>query len=124
MRFHGHGSTRQSKFSAVMGLLAGIGIVLAGLGFLFEPGLGIGIFLATWVVLFVFQLYQSASNVFGDDGVPHESSKFSGNVSGTGVPDQPDFAEKLRDLQALKDDDLISDEEFERKRREIMSEKW
>jgi hypothetical protein len=35
-----------------------------------------------------------------------------------------DFAVRLRDLEALKKDGLISDGEYQRKRAEIMQEKW
>jgi hypothetical protein len=35
-----------------------------------------------------------------------------------------DFAVRLRDLEALKKDGLISDDEYQRKRAEIMQEKW
>ena len=35
-----------------------------------------------------------------------------------------DFAARLRDLEALKKDSLISDDEYRRKRAEIMQEKW
>jgi len=35
-----------------------------------------------------------------------------------------DFAARLRDLEALKKDGLISDEEYQAKRDEIIQEKW
>lgn len=35
-----------------------------------------------------------------------------------------DFAVRLRDLEALRKDGLISDGEYQRKRAEIMQEKW
>jgi hypothetical protein len=37
---------------------------------------------------------------------------------------ESDFAVRLRDLEALKQDGLISDAEYQRKRAEIMREKW
>jgi hypothetical protein len=35
-----------------------------------------------------------------------------------------DFASRLRDLEALKNDGLISDAEYRKKRDEIVQEKW
>jgi len=124
MRFRGQGSARQSKFSAVGGLIAGVGIVLTLAGLLITPAAGIVIFIATWVVLLLLTLYQSAANVFGDRGVAHEVSEFSGGTSADLDPETPDFAERLRELQALKDDGFITDAEFSRKRAEILAEKW
>jgi len=41
------------------------------------------------------------------------------------VPDnQKDPMQKLRELESLKKEKLISDQEYEMKRREILSEKW
>lgn len=37
---------------------------------------------------------------------------------------ESDFAVRLRDLEALKKDGLISEGEYQRKRAEIMQEKW
>jgi hypothetical protein len=35
-----------------------------------------------------------------------------------------DFAERLRKLEALRKDNLVSEEEFQAKRKQIMDEKW
>lgn len=45
-------------------------------------------------------------------------------VDGTGNKMASDFAARLRDLEALKRDGLISDNEYQQKRAEIMQEKW
>jgi cytochrome c-type biogenesis protein CcmH/NrfG len=37
---------------------------------------------------------------------------------------KPDFAVRLRELEALKKEGLLNDEEYQRKRREILDEKW
>jgi hypothetical protein len=42
----------------------------------------------------------------------------------TGGETEGDFAVRLRDLEALRKDGLISDGEYQRKRAEIMQEKW
>lgn len=45
-------------------------------------------------------------------------------VSETTEGAESDFAVRLRDLEALKQDGLVSDGEYQRKRAEILREKW
>lgn len=45
-------------------------------------------------------------------------------IGGSTAEDENGFAQKLRDLDALKKESLISDEEYQIKREEIMKEKW
>ncbi len=45
-------------------------------------------------------------------------------ITGMAGETESDFAARLRDLEELKKDDLISDEEYRRKRAEIMQGKW
>lgn len=123
MKITGRGSAQQSKFSGVNGLIAGIGILLSAIMFIFDKPIALGIFLATWAFLLLRSLYQSAANVFGDQGVAHDVSEFSGEISAPMPREKASFADKLRELQGLKDDGLITDEEFRTKRAEILQEK-
>jgi hypothetical protein len=124
MRFEERGSARQSRFSAVSGLIAGLGTLLSLIGFLVAPPVGITMFITTWVILLGRGLFQFFSNVFGDKGVTHEISEFSGRASEATDAEKPAFAEKMGNLQALKDDGLITNQEYEQKRAEILGEKW
>ncbi|MDD2904495.1 MAG: SHOCT domain-containing protein [Syntrophales bacterium] len=45
-------------------------------------------------------------------------------LSDTGGETESDFAVRLRDLEALRKDGLISEAEYQRKRAEILQEKW
>ena len=45
-------------------------------------------------------------------------------VSGAAGVTESDFAARLRDLEDLKKEGLLSEEEYQRKRAEIMDEKW
>ena len=45
-------------------------------------------------------------------------------ISGMVVEEGGSFAAKLRDLETLKTDGLISDDEYREKRAEVMQEKW
>lgn len=44
--------------------------------------------------------------------------------AGKAGPAQGDFADRLRALEGLREDGLLSEEEYRRKRAEIMKEKW
>ena len=45
-------------------------------------------------------------------------------INGLQVNDESSFASKLRELETLKKDGLINIEEYEKKRNEIMKDKW
>lgn len=45
-------------------------------------------------------------------------------VSGTTEETESNYAVRLRDLEALKKDGLVSDDEYQRKRAEILKENW
>lgn len=45
-------------------------------------------------------------------------------IGGISPETEADFAVRLRDLEALRKDGLISEVEYQRKRAEIMQEKW
>jgi hypothetical protein len=47
-----------------------------------------------------------------------------GPPSGPDAPPAPDFDARLRKLQGLRDDGLITAEEYEQKRGEILAERW
>ncbi len=57
----------------------------------------------------------------GDKKTDEDNSDISINVTDT---HPVNFDERLRKLSQLKEEGLVSDEEYETKRREIMEEKW
>lgn len=61
-------------------------------------------------------------DIFNKKGVPQYQSDAKANNSYK--EKEKSFDEKLRTLKALKDDGLISEEEYEVKRREILNDKW
>jgi hypothetical protein len=50
--------------------------------------------------------------------------KSVGEISGLAVERGGGFAAKLRDLETLKKDGLISNDEYQKKRAEIIQETW
>ena len=103
----------------------------------FHDTTGDGVFLAfkvIWIVVcaagFIYCLYMAVKG----EGISKESIDVDSNgdpliqvnvpraESAPAVP--PDFEEKLRKLQSMFDDGLITAAEYNLKREEILSEKW
>lgn len=70
---------------------------------------------------------DGSAAVYGDDAISRELDHIAGKVSGTdrGASDDgmtaSDAERKLRELDQLRRDGILSDEEFEQKKREILS---
>ncbi len=81
-----------------------------------EPGLWwvITVFEAIWVI------GCGAIVVFGLSGLKQRAI----SAAVLDVDAAPDFEQRLRKLEALKRDGLISEAEFHRKREEFMQERW
>jgi cbb3-type cytochrome oxidase subunit 3 len=65
-------------------------------------------FLYLWMIMFFVNIIHSIYRVVSKPKVKHTF----------------DFNQKLRKLEKLKDDDLITDYEYNQKRQQIMSENW
>jgi len=104
-----------------------IGIIFVFIGlFVVIPTFGaFGVF---WTLIAVGITVYQAYNFFGDkgvasweididDGLRERRNNYS---SSTG----DDFETRLRKLNKLKEDGLITEEEFRKKREEILREKW
>jgi len=114
------GHVRPSKPVSLITMVVGIGFVLVGL-FVAIPGAGIiGVI---WTLLALGITVLHAHNLFTDRGVPTEEVEFDlRDEAGSRAAD--DFDTKLRKLAKLHEDGLVTDEEFERKRAEIVAERW
>jgi hypothetical protein len=89
-----------------------------------EPALQIlfSLVMTAWIGGVLFMMVYHFLNIKNVKGlsvidVEQESGVFPSTAS-------KDPMQKLRDLEALKKDQLISSAEYERKRREILNEKW
>jgi len=116
---------KPSKPSSLFGMIMGIIFVLIGL-FMAIPTAGIfGIF---WTLIAVVITCYQAYNFFSDKGVASwevniddgvDEQKNDHSISASG-----DFEIRLRKLNRLREDGLITEEEFRKKREEILREKW
>lgn len=80
------------------------------------------IFMVGWIGMVLFQLVYHMMNLKRAKGLSLVDIE-----SESGLPEetaQSDPMQRLRNLEKLKSDGLITEEEFRRKREEMMREKW
>ncbi|RJQ45965.1 MAG: hypothetical protein C4538_07570 [Nitrospiraceae bacterium] len=75
------------------------------------------LFIVAWIGGVIFMLVYHVRNLKNAKGVSLIDIE-------TGSDMQKDPMQRLRDLETLKNDRLITDDEFKKKRTEIMGEKW
>jgi len=116
--FSGSGTARPTR--AVSRLTAGVGIGMIAcvvLLFVAPPAGGI-LFAALWLATAVAGVTYHVRNATSPGGVPHTELSIEG---GSG---RADLADRLRELEKLHDEGLISDEEYRQKRAQILGEDW
>ncbi len=84
----------------------------------------VAVLAAFYFLLCVGVIIAGCINLFSKSGIPTEEIVTEDEEEATGTPDKPDVEARLRRLVRLHEDHLITDEEFERKRAEILNEKW
>jgi hypothetical protein len=124
---------RATKPALIAGLIVVLAFFIFGIVFfkiLMEEGAGIGmIFMAFWLVVVVLMAGVLIHNWRNYDKNPERSAAEEivlpdGTRVQTGAGPGSDFNDKLRKLESLKKDGIISPEEFAKKRAEIMEQKW
>ena len=110
---------RPSKSTSALGLV--VGLIMVGIGVVVVIPT-FGAFGVVWTLLAVAMTIFNAINVFSSSGIAtteivSDSNPFVSESAST-------FDQRLRRLEQLKDDGLISDEEYRAKRAEIMGERW
>lgn len=111
----------ESKFAFFIGIvfiIFGVGILafmlVNGNSFIAIP------FGIIWITIAVFNTYRAYKNGFTKEGMPmYEVDKSSVDRQGN-----MDFEEKLRKVEKLYNEGLISQEEYSKKRNEIIDSKW
>ena len=87
------------------------------------------LFFLIWFVvcggIVVYNIRNLATYSAGDKGrIPLTASDVVEIAPGQDAAGGNDFAARLRKLEGLRQDGLIDGEEFQKKRKEIMEEKW
>ncbi len=109
---------KPSKPASALGMVVGVAFVGIGL-FVAIPTFGaFGVF---WTLVAVAITVFNAINVFSESGVAGtEIIEDDGPLGAEQLP----FDERLRRLEQLRKDGLVSDEEYQRKRAELLGERW
>ena len=110
----------------VMGILFlafGLGLVNVGISGSDESGLQplLGLFGIIWAVACLSMVGYGLYSLFG--GKPPVAVTVGIDGPGAGR-ETPDFDTRLRKLKALRDEGLISPAEYDRKRAEILGDRW
>ena len=105
---------KPSKSQSLVGMIAGAVFVVIGISLM--PMMGT--FGLIWTLFALAIAGMHAFNFFSNKGV----ASWEIDVNSTDRED--DFEERLRKLNRLKEDGLINDNEFEKKRNEIMKSEW
>lgn len=138
MKLTGNSKTRESKYNATVTLFASIGmLVVALIAFDFSDMPTFGkIFLIVWCGVACAQIYQAYRNsIFSNKNLHQEITdhdiKVSSNESNSRnkfpqTTDNPekDYAMRLRKLEGIYRDGLITTAEYEAKRKDILDEDW
>jgi hypothetical protein len=106
-------------------MLAGGLFVLIGLFFVIPMA---GLFGVVWTLFALIGVGSSAYNFFSEEGL----SSYEINVESDHRDEyqyqqskpEDDFETKLRKLNRLKEDGLLTEEEYQKKRTEIIDQKW
>lgn len=134
MRINGTSKTKESKYNSTVGLIVSIGMLLfAFMAFDFSEMPAFGkLFIVIWVFVVCAQIYQSYRNsIFSNQSLHHEVTdhnlKVSGfnkqNTSNTTTPDKS-HAMRLRQIEQLYREGLLTTEEYESKRQDVLDEDW
>ena len=109
---------KPGRAASAVGFAAGIVFVLIGLTVV-VPSFGLfGLF---WTAVAVVITVQSYLNAFTEKGVPTHEVIIEDTGETAADPEGGDLESKLRQLQSLRDQDLITEEEYRRKREDLLS---
>jgi hypothetical protein len=116
--FRGFGTARPSRAMSRLTAFIGIGMIACVILLFISPLVGGVLFVALWLATAVAVVVYHVRNATSRDGVPHTELRVEGDGART------DFADRLRELEKLRDEGLITDEEYRQKRAQIMGADW
>lgn len=104
---------KPSKSNSVLGMIVGVIFIIIGITQVSQ----LGTFGVIWTLLAIIITGYHLINVFSDKGVSSYQVDIEDNNPG-------DYESKLRQLYRLKEDNIISEEEYQKKKEEILGGKW
>lgn len=121
-------SVRPSPLASIMGIVFMIAILILGISFMSDIPEGGSLFMAIWVLVGLAGIGYFIANLLSFSGSPAKSIPLTAEDVIEVAADDPepsvDFETKLRKIEALKKDGLLSEEEYRQKRNEIINQKW
>ena len=115
---------RPGKMASVMGIISGCVMLILGMVFfsiLLVEGSGIGqIFMAFWILIVIIIIAYYVYNLKSQKASSVAMAEIELDMPTSGISAE----EKLRSLERLKKERLITEEEYLQKRKEIMQQKW
>ncbi|MGG1684344.1 SHOCT domain-containing protein [Pseudalkalibacillus sp. NRS-1564] len=114
-----HFRVKPSKVSSMIGMIAGFIFVIIGIAFVSQ----IGAFGIVWTVFAILITGYHALNVFSKNGVSTYQADVDRDDDKGAASDQ-DYESKIRQLHRLKEDHIITDEEYQKKKAELLNRKW
>ena len=105
---------------AALFLVFGIGLFIGVMDELGEPMPFVGFFFVIWTAVCITMIVHAVKTLRLIKKGKIEIAEID-TLAGEA---ESDFAERLRNVEALKRDGLISADEYRKKRSEIMKEKW
>ena len=107
---------KPSKTSSMIGFVVGIIFVLIGLAVVIPTVGAFGLF---WTAIAVVITISHFLNAFTEEGVPTHEVMIE-SMEDTANQTSGDIETKLRQLHSLLEQDLITQEEFQKKRAELL----
>ena len=115
---------RTGKTASVMGIIVGVVMLVLGMAFfsfLQEDGSDIGqIFMAFWMLILIIIIAYYVYNL----NSKNPSSSAMAEIELDSPAGVSSGEEKLHSLERLRKEKLITEKEYQQKRKEIMREKW
>lgn len=115
---------RPGKMGSVIGIIAGCAMLLFGIVFfslLRDDGSSIGqIFMVFWMLILIIIIAYNVYNLKSQKASSVAMEEIELDLSDSGSA----MEEKLRSLERLKKEQLITEEEYLQKRKEFMQQKW
>lgn len=115
---------RPGKMASVIGIIAAGVMLIFGIvffGLLQEEGSGIGqIFVALWMLIIILMIAYYVYNLMSGKASSSAMAEIDLEMAESGHTAE----EKLRSLERMKKDRLITEEEYRQKRQEILQQKW
>ena len=110
---------KPSKSMSVLGMVVGLIFVFIGI----TQASQFGFFGVVWTLIALAITGYHAVNVFSNKGVSsYQVDIQGGNIAQNRGSD--DYESKIRQLHRLKEDSIISEEEYEKKKAELLNAKW